>query len=96
MPKETIQIYLSNLELDTIGSYSLQGQIGERVNFQFNKIGKLELVFYQTSTNWRKDNNNPDFWLLPEYVIPCLLESILDIQKLGIEVVIKTEERDPD
>jgi hypothetical protein len=45
---------------------------------------------------WREKNKNPDFWLLPEYVIPCLLEGILDIQKLGIEVVIKTEERDPD
>ena len=84
-----VRLELDEDQLSRMASASL---IGLTVSADTKKV---TLVFPQTSLRWREQHGGPAIYLLPEYVVACLLEDIVRMTKRGIEVVIETPTVDP-
>jgi hypothetical protein len=85
-----VRLKLDEDRLSRMGSASL---IGMTVS---DDTKKVTLVFPQTSLSWREKHGGPAIYLIPEYVIACLIEDIVWMTKRGIEVIIETTTIDPE
>jgi len=85
-----VRLELNEDRLSRMASASL---IGMTVS---DDTKKVTLVFPETSLRWREQHGGPAIYLLPEYVVACLLEDIVWMMKRGIEIVIETTTVDPE
>lgn len=76
-----MKITIRQEDIEKYGANSLVGEIMSKNNGIMPK--KICLVFPQTSTRWKKENNGPNQWIVLEHNIPCLLKDILYLQSLG-------------
>jgi len=73
------------LDINKIGSNTILGSLTEilRQEEDWNKIISIVLWFPQSTKEFRKINNGPKIISIPEYVIPLLIEDILEIKQDG-------------
>jgi hypothetical protein len=88
--KRTESIVLNEETIQQLASNSLIGMLYQLGHTQLPE--RIELVFPQTSMGWREKNKGPREYLLYEYNIPYLIESILFLIRGGVEVVTKVVE----
>lgn len=69
--------------LETCGHASLQGLLAKQGIFGPEEV---TLLFYETSTAWRAQHGGPDLYMVPEFGIPCLLESVLSLMEKGYKI----------
>lgn len=53
---------------------------------------KLILTFPQSTRQWREQNGGPAHLIIPEFLIPCLLEDVLKLCANGVQVEIQMSE----
>lgn len=51
---------------------------------------ELELVFPQTSLDWRAKNGGPRDLIILEYNVPCIIDDILRLIERGVKVTVIT------
>ena len=82
----TQEVVLTPEDLETFATRSLTGLLVTR----FNEIPKeLNLVFTQTTMNWKRENGGPDHWVLPEHTLPCLMEDIVSLIQQGVKIQVE-------
>ena len=95
-----IQIKISHKDLETIGTGSLTGKLTQlsTESLPLTKIIKEEIQFlFQDSSREWKIKNGPENIVIPEYVIPCIMEDILGlINQHGAKVSVSTYIQDPE
>ncbi len=90
------KIYFPKNKLETIGSFSLVGTVAITIPLECHpcttgKTEELVIEFEQSSKKELRDRPGPDFVLIPEYVIPCLLTDIKSLIEQGWDVKIVFE-----
>lgn len=90
---ESIFIEIDNEFFETTGEASLVGHIVDKVGNILPST--VNLVFKQSSFNFKKKNNGPNTWIIPEHAPMCLLLDILWLQSQGVSIVVneKIDER---
>jgi len=89
-----IEIVLDQSTLETIATGSLTGLVITAMNEKGHSYYLPEHVtlrFPQTSLEWRLKNGGPDNIVVPEYTIPCLLSSVLNLISKGVKLNIVGE-----
>ncbi len=76
-------------DIDTFGTASLIGM----ANLS-DADTELELVFPQTSLQWREKHQGPRACVVLEYNLPCIIEDILLLIERGIKVMMVIVEDD--
>lgn len=84
MTEYRIEITEKFLELCATGTL-----IGTIVMQNHGWPNKVVLVFPQTSLAWRRDNNGPKHYVMPEFAVHLLIQDVLDLVQRGIEVRIE-------
>lgn len=88
------RLYITQETMETLGAGSLTGMLVHKLKdlgLDISILSELELVFKQTSVEWRKKNNGPNYWIMPEFSIMCLMESVLWLNKQNIRVTVEEE-----
>jgi hypothetical protein len=85
MTKEC-RIEISEKFLESCATATLIGTIVMQNNILPNRV---VLVFPQTSPAWRRNNNGPRHYVMPEYTVHLLIEDVLSLVRRGIEVRIE-------
>jgi len=75
--------------LETLGSHSLEGKIFDLCNGIPKDI--LELQFLESSQSWRDENGGPNEIIINEFVPFCLVESVLNLIRMGVKLQISTQ-----
>lgn len=75
-------------KLQRLGSASLIGMVAE------DGLKELEIIFPQTSIDWRARNGGPEEWIVNEYNVPCLIEDVVWFMENGVKVKIGYTEDD--
>jgi hypothetical protein len=84
-----MKIVLTEEDIQKQGSASLVGMIMSETH---ELPQEVELVFPQTGLGWREENGGPLAYIIHEYNIPCLLESVLYLIDKGVNVSISMPE----
>lgn len=90
-----ISILIDEKFLETCGDNSLLGNIAMITNPNGPMLDpkeKLQLVFPQTTYQFKEKNKGPKEFIIYEHTIPCLIQDILTLQKLGFNIEIITPE----
>ena len=88
------EFLLNEKVLDTFGACSLTGGITNARPKSFPK--DVTIVFEETSIGWKRQNGGPNYWIIPEYAINCLIEDILYlVESRGVKFTLKKVEKDP-
>jgi hypothetical protein len=85
------EIHLTKERIETMGDHSLEGELFEIDGFPGPNKEEVELTlkFDQSSIQWRQQNGGPDLYIFPEYTIPCLMESVINLTLRGVKINIK-------
>ena len=82
-----LEIIIDEKYCESFGSNSLIGHI---MNLsEYNPPSEIHLVFKQSSLEFRKKNNGPKEWIIPEYTMMCFIKDILFLRASNINIVIK-------
>jgi hypothetical protein len=87
MKKEFV---LNEGQLERMGANSLIGLVYQQ------GCDQLEIIFEETSPQWRAEHGGPAHWVVPEYVISCLMADVLWLISQGVSVIVSTRVVDPD
>lgn len=79
-------LYISKNDLDKIGSSTI---IGKCFASGFQQNVPLTIKIETSSRNWRANNNGPDYVLISEFVIPCLLDDVVNMIANGWNIKIE-------
>jgi len=79
--------------LQKIGDNSLIGKLMAENGHELP--GEVELVFPQTSTEWRREHDGPAAHLVYEYNVPCFLRDVLFLIQNGVNVTLSMPTKDP-
>lgn len=80
---------LSPKLISRLGTGSLQGLLLQEDGTIPQEI---ILEFSQSTPGWRHENKGPMEYIVVEYNIPCLIDSILALIKQGKEISVETTE----
>ena len=90
-PGTSIALTLDQKSLETMATGSLTGIVIEMMNtlgHGYILPERLVLKFPQTSAEWKKRYHGPDFIVIPEYTLPCLIQCMLNLQVQGVNVTV--------
>lgn len=82
-----MRIEITEKFLELFGTGTLTGTI---VSNDGKFPDKLTLVFPQTDLEWRRKNNGPKHYVMPEFVPFCLVLDVLELQRRGVEIAVET------
>lgn len=74
-----VRVCISKKQLEIIGSHSLLALVTQMAN----KPQEVEILFQQTTLQWRREHNGADAIILPEFTPMCLCEDIIRLTELG-------------
>jgi len=83
------RITIENDQLEVTGTGTLIGVLPDIAS-----VKEVVLTFPQTSLNWRQRHGGPALLVVPEYAIPCIIESILWFAENNIKVSVEMPEID--
>lgn len=93
--KHSVCIQIDGNDLERIGSGSIEGFLMESLvnhNKKFFDVEMVHLRFPQTTIEWKKRNHGPKEFIVFEHTIPCILNSVIQLQKQGFQVSILAPE----
>ena len=70
-----------------MGEHSLTG-IAVNQGWEPVTDKKIEIQFEESSFDFRKNNDGPEWVMVPEYVFGCLCRNVLELNAKGIAVII--------
>lgn len=73
------KLMISKKQLEICGSHSLLAWVTQVAN----KPQEVEILFQQTTPQWRQKHNGADSIIIPEFTTMCLCEDILILTALG-------------
>lgn len=96
---EKVTVIMDEHQLSRLGSASLTGivtsELIERHGVVCPKEVEIELVFPQSSYEYRKKNGGPRDMIIWEHNVLCLTEDILSLQRDGFKITVKIITLDP-
>lgn len=89
-----IQLTIDEKFIQNAGGNSLLGALAEKNMMLMAEEKKctIELIFPQTTMNYKRKNKGPKDFIIYEYNIPCLIMDIIYLQNLGHEIKISMPE----
>lgn len=82
-------LHISKKEMESFGSLTLEGMIGSR---GWTPDVPIELEFEETSLSERRQRGGAEEILVPEYFPASLVRSMLNLQKMGFQIMLKEVE----
>jgi hypothetical protein len=78
---------ISKQQLSALGANSLLGLVTKNGFFQPTD---LEILFEETTEEWRREHKGADEIIVPEYVPACLCQDILTLIQMGFNLRVGT------
>ncbi len=79
-----VKIYKS--ELETFGGSSLIGKIAVEENIY--PPCEVEILFEQTSMDWKRKNGGPEEIIVTEHLLWCFVDDVLRLQEMGYKITV--------
>ena len=77
-----MQIRILKEKFETWGSRTLVATVYDVAP----KPCPIELLFEQTTTEWKRKNGGPEEIIVTEHLLMCFIDDILILQKMGYEI----------
>lgn len=90
-----VTLRFERMDVERLVTHSLEGKIWNKTDVPLDRIKELDLEIPGVSRTWNITHDGPNWILLPEHVIAALLRSVLNLQRMGMQVNIKEYICDP-
>ena len=93
-------VHISGEFFETCGTGTLAGKVADGIRRSEQAFGpmpiEVELVFQQTSTDWRRRHGGPSAWVAPEYAPMCFAQDLMWLRDEGYRVTVRETVVDPE
>lgn len=72
-------------DFKTFGDRSLEGTL---LSSGWDGKEDIKLDFHETTQEWREKNGGPALAIVPEFAFSCLVESINNLARRGIQITV--------